>query len=67
MSNPKNCEVCGELIGHAVVRDPPLAGHIYVCVDCCDDDGPRKFGINRDEGAKTDMQYHGGLYHRGEW
>ncbi len=67
MSNPQHCEICRELIGHAIARDPPFAGCIYVCADCYGDDHPSQLGINRDEGAKTDMRYHGGLFHRGEW
>ena len=63
------CQECGELIPNATPREGSTAKHIiYVCEACWEPwlIPPNSGGMGS-AAEKTDMDYHGGLFNRGEW
>jgi len=60
------CEACGEFIPVAVER---VAGpYRYMCADCSGETAHLMCERQRHYPCEcADIQYHGGLFHRGEW
>ncbi len=56
------CEICGEIVRVAILRN---SGRI-ICTDCFGDHSQNKTP-KRMTAELADIQYHGGLFHRGEW
>lgn len=77
--NRQQCQSCGEWMAHAIMRTAmDSEGHTvelgYFCQDCMDEpDGERQYRKRSNMGGiggpatKTDMDYHGSLFNRGEW
>ncbi len=61
---PQECQVCGDLIQLATPRQGKLE---WVCEDCWDDDPSYKDHSVTNKPGRSDRQYHGGQFNRGEW
>ncbi len=62
MAKTMRCSVCGEIIPRPVPREK---GEI-VCDDCWSPKIKDSSG-GGSASESSDMQYHGGMFHRGEW
>ena len=60
---PKPCEECGELIPFPIPRGKK---RVILCASCAGDSGGRP-GKRKFPTEKTDIDYHGDLFYRGEW
>ena len=62
------CQECGELIPCAIPRDEHNGIAVYICEECFEPHHiPPNSGGMGHAAEKTDMDYHGGLFNRGEW
>jgi hypothetical protein len=59
---PKRCTFCRERIR---LPEPREEGY-YACTDCYGDERSR-LGVGNAAVETTEIQYHGGRFHTGEW